>query len=418
MCVVSCDTDFATEDADTIYLAWENGRYAPAPPLLYVPGLKAIFQKHSERTKWQPASRDLAGTCALPGTDYAGNAPSTAQKAITSVESLHITPQDISRHKLCYQLASLAFATSTGSRSNTNGGDSCRLAQASGGSKDENPDFSSRSRQLYGSAGHTTPPYCPPSQGDSPSLTPHSTADGDVKSQNTPQKPNPESFNARLPLAELPSPKAQNKYRLNTMPLTAMEKQPALGVTVSKSVTPQRQRASKSSATSLKSILKSSSSCTSVASQGRPLRKGSVHFVSDLKINETRVGTTAVKWPRRLPSPLPRATRSISRMQQHPQRLSSSDGKASSQLVDVRARLANGTKGINRNDRIIQRTQRPEAKTPQRSAHQKLTMENLAEFPDQIEAGGRGLDRIWEEEDDTASNTDFELAVRMKRRWI
>jgi hypothetical protein len=45
-------------------------------------------------------------------------------------------------------------------------------------------------------------------------------------------------------------------------------------------------------------------------------------------------------------------------------------------------------------------------------------VENLAGFSDLIEAGGGQVDGLWDEGDDTVSNTDFELAVRMKRRWV
>jgi hypothetical protein len=122
MCVVTCDTDYATEDAGKPYLTWENGRCAPAPPLLYVPGLRAIFQKHREKAKWQPASTYLARRCALPSTCYADHALAGAKGAIISVAGLYITPRDLSRHKLWYQPAPLAVAPSTGSKSDTDGG--------------------------------------------------------------------------------------------------------------------------------------------------------------------------------------------------------------------------------------------------------------------------------------------------------
>jgi hypothetical protein len=415
MCVVNCDADYAIEDAGTTYLTWENGRYVPAPPLLYVPGLRAIFQKHSERAKWQPASRDLARTCALPDTYYAGHAPGRAQRAIISAERLCSTSQGFSRYKLCYQATPPTVATSAGSISDTGGGGCCRQSQPNGGSEDEGLESSQRSPGSPRNATNTAPPHFPSSQGDSPSHTLHSTVDGAMQSQKTPQKANPASFSARRPLAEASSFDVRNKYRPKTMSLAAIEKQAALGVTISKSVTPPRQSASTSSATSLKSILKSSSSSTSTVSQGRPPRKKDVRFAFDLESSETGVGPMlkAVKWPRRLPSPPPRATRSTSPMPQHPQHLSSSAGKASSQLMEVQARHTKGAKGISRRDGNKQMTQKLQAKAQPQSSHQILTMENLAVLSDQI-----GVNGVWEDEDDTASNTDFELAVRMKRRWI
>jgi hypothetical protein len=44
MCVVPCDTDCIADKAGITNLVWESGRY--------VPGLRPIFQKRSERVKW------------------------------------------------------------------------------------------------------------------------------------------------------------------------------------------------------------------------------------------------------------------------------------------------------------------------------------------------------------------------------
>jgi hypothetical protein len=45
-------------------------------------------------------------------------------------------------------------------------------------------------------------------------------------------------------------------------------------------------------------------------------------------------------------------------------------------------------------------------------------MENLAGLSAESKRDRRRpVDKFWDKEDDTASNTDFELAMVMKRRW-
>ena len=51
MCLLDSIVGVEREDRETVYLTIENGRYVPAPPVVYVPGLKQIFDK-LERQQW------------------------------------------------------------------------------------------------------------------------------------------------------------------------------------------------------------------------------------------------------------------------------------------------------------------------------------------------------------------------------
>ena len=46
MCIIT-SPDLEKENMRPIYLAVENGRYVPAPPKMYVPGLRQIFRKQA-----------------------------------------------------------------------------------------------------------------------------------------------------------------------------------------------------------------------------------------------------------------------------------------------------------------------------------------------------------------------------------
>jgi hypothetical protein len=45
MCVIGRNSDHFNEDACMAYLTWDDGQYAPAPSMFYVPGLRPTFQK-------------------------------------------------------------------------------------------------------------------------------------------------------------------------------------------------------------------------------------------------------------------------------------------------------------------------------------------------------------------------------------
>jgi hypothetical protein len=417
MCVVIRDNDYAAEDAGTIYLTWKNGRYVPAPPLFYVPGLRAIFHKQSERARWYAASHNLRRTCILPSTCYeTSHAPRPAQGAIFIEGNPHVTIPDFSRHSICSRSAPTAVATSTGYSSEADGADNCMHSHAASRAGDEGQDSSQQSIQSPGSAANTSLPERPYGYGTSPSLVSDNIAEGDISSQ----KSDSTFSSTRRPLAELSPFNAQNKSRTKIMSLAATGKQPALGIQSNECVTPLWHHASTSSATSLKSILKRCSNSTSTASQGRPQRKKSVRFLFDSESNGPGAGAMshAVQWPRRFASPPPPATRSKSPPPQHPKRLSSSAGKASLQMMQVRAGLAKVGLRSGGSNNISLRRQRPQANVQPKPKHQALTVENLATFDDWSRNGGRQVDWVWDDKDDTASNTDFELAVRMKRRWI
>src|SRR4051794_35443686 len=64
MCEISCNSDHFTEgDARTTYLSWENGQYAPAPSMFYVPGLRPIFQKQARRARRTTTARRSVSSC-------------------------------------------------------------------------------------------------------------------------------------------------------------------------------------------------------------------------------------------------------------------------------------------------------------------------------------------------------------------
>jgi hypothetical protein len=86
--------------------------------------------------------------------------------------------------------------------------------------------------------------------------------------------------------------------------------------------------------------------------------------------------------------------------------------------MEVRARVAKVGQGSSASDVNKQPKLRPQARAQPKPKYQLLSVENLAGFSDLIEAGGGQVDALWDEGDDTGSNTDFELAVRMKRRWV
>jgi hypothetical protein len=305
MCVVICNTDNTPEDAGTTYLNWENGRHVPVPPLFYVPGLRPIFQKQSERTKRHAASTDLGRTCALPRTYCAGRAYAGAQgAAIFGEGNLHITAQDSSRRRLYYQPATQSIIMSTNHSLVTVTPDSCNQAHINGNANDKGHVSSQQCLRPASSAVNKSPPLSPSSQSDP--LPPYSCfiSEWDMKSQKASQKIQRPSSIARRPLTELSSFNARNKFTPKTMSSTATGKQPALGSPINKSAMPLRHHASTSSSISLKSILKRPSSSTSKTPQGRPQRKKSVRFPFDLQSNGPGVGVTlnAATRPRRLAS--------------------------------------------------------------------------------------------------------------------
>jgi hypothetical protein len=63
-------------------------------------------------------------------------------------------------------------------------------------------------------------------------------------------------------------------------------------------------------------------------------------------------------------------------------------------------------------DSAGQQCETSEAKAHSEPGHRALVAQNLAAFFD-----GSQIDGQQEVEDDTASNTDFELAERIRRRW-
>ena len=86
--------------------------------------------------------------------------------------------------------------------------------------------------------------------------------------------------------------------------------------------------------------------------------------------------------------------------------------------MGVRAELAKAGQGNSGRDGIRRRERRPHGKVEPQRKHQALTVENVASLSNQNEADGAQGNASCEDGDDTASNTDFELAVRMKKRWI
>ena len=197
-------------------------------------------------------------------------------------------------------------------------------------------------------------------------------------------------------------------------------KQPTPGTSIDEHMIPLRDQASENSAKSLKSILKRRLSSTTAAPQSRTQTKKFVRFALNLESDRARVAATlsAMKRPRRLASAPPVTPRITSPAPQYYQSLSSSAGIASSQLVEIRGRLAKAGRDSSPGDIFRQWKQKPQAKTQPQAKHQPLTMEDLAALPEQKKSRGRRVDGVNDDGDDTASNTDFELAVRMKRRWL
>jgi hypothetical protein len=75
MCVIGRNSDHFNEDACMAYLTWDDGQYAPAPSMFYVPGLRPTFQKQARRTRRQATARrraELERTQALPYASYSG----------------------------------------------------------------------------------------------------------------------------------------------------------------------------------------------------------------------------------------------------------------------------------------------------------------------------------------------------------
>jgi hypothetical protein len=84
--------------------------------------------------------------------------------------------------------------------------------------------------------------------------------------------------------------------------------------------------------------------------------------------------------------------------------------------MEARARLAKVDQTVIGSDSIGKAKQRAQPKAQPQQKHQTLIVQNLAAFCKQMQDDGRQVDGPGEDEDEAASNTDFELAVRMKRR--
>lgn len=240
----------------------------------------------------------------------------------------------------------------------------------------------------------------------------------DVMSQMATQKSNHPSSTGRPGLSDLTFWASQSQSRPKTMSSVTIGKGPAYENSATSSTGPPQRHASKASATSSGSIVKRRSGLTATNPRDKRQRQKSVRFAFDIESNEAAAEemVDTGKLSLRLASPPPPATRDTSPLQQDS--LSSSAGKASSQSIEMRATLAEAANSNNTSDIIKPSHQRPQLKARPLAKHQALTMANLATLPDQSKNGGRHSDGLWEDEDDTASNTDFELAVRMERRWI
>jgi hypothetical protein len=143
-------------------------------------------------------------------------------------------------------------------------------------------------------------------------------------------------------------------------------------------------------------------------------RKKSVRFSFDAGADCPAAEATldVVKPPIRLPSPPPPPTKTISPMPRRVQQLWSSTRLASLQAMEVRASPTSTGHTRGGTDSAGQQCETSEAKAHSKPRHRALIAENLAAF-----FGGSQIDGRQEVEDDTASNTDFELAERMRRRW-
>src|SRR5450755_3199224 len=135
MCVVRCDTDYNAEDAGVTYLVWESGRYVPAPPLLYVPGLRPLFQKQSKRVRCHAEPSDLQRTSALPNVCYASRQVSGG--AIFAGRNPRLAAKAFSHGKPCDQPAPITATTSYDRSSQGNGAYSFTQAHSNGMAEDE-----------------------------------------------------------------------------------------------------------------------------------------------------------------------------------------------------------------------------------------------------------------------------------------
>ena len=227
------------------------------------------------------------------------------------------------------------------------------------------------------------------------------------------QKSDPPHLESRRPPSELSPSKVQTRARAMSMSSAPARNPPDTGIESNKPVPLLPGHASPSSA-SRKSILKKRSSSTSLPRQAWPLRKKSVRFSFNTGVDcpAAEVTPDVLKPSIRLPYPPHPPTKTISPMPRRVQQLWSSTRLASLQLMEVRASLSRTGHTRGGADSAGQQRETSEAKAHSKPEHWALIAENLAAF-----FGGSQIDGRQEVEDDTANNTDFELAERMRRRW-
>ena len=388
--------------------------------MFYVPGLRPIFQKQARRARGQATARrrvELERTQALPYASYPGLVSQRGSKEeIYSGYNAFTTSRNSREHGISGQLGPAAATGSTVTATGDEVTQSYAEVEASRCAHGRDSIPLQQSSQSPDNAADTYFPLMSPSPNDDSvllvSLVSDSMAGQDKIPQQGSQKSGPPHLESRRPPSKLSPSKVQNRPRATLMSSAPARNPPDIGIESNKLVPLLPNHALPSSA-SRKSILKKRPSSTSLPPQAWLLRK-SVRFSFDARVDCPAAEATpdVVKPPIRLPSPPPPPIKTISPMPRRVQQLWSSTRLASLQLMEVRASPSSTSHTRGGTDSAGQQCETSEAKAHSKPGHRALIAENLAAF-----FGGSQIDGRQEVEDHTASNTDFALAERMRRRW-
>ncbi len=401
MCIIECDSYPYKEDRSNTYLTRENGRYVPAAPIVYVPGLRQIVRKQDRRR-----DRDyyMNGGPPLPMHYIPGHTMGEVGGSAYWVEPPYFsTARDANHHAMLTQPTTAPYQGF--------GGDSVQDDALEGSSftsdknKNEIPIWSERSTSTSDAAANTFASSSSASTQDETSEpeTSHTTnvTEESISPQLKPSRPKPERTSIRRPVSELSAAAVQSGTGAMPSARAAKQADPLRTALYGANIFIRSRPKPTAEIKPLKSILKQKAISPNTLRQTSPRRTKSVSF--SLSTDEDALDdlSSEVKAKIGRTSPPPRPSSPST------QSSTSSAGRLSKEHI---AAKANGGKA--KSNKAGQKT------ANRKETASKLTKDNLT-MHSQSGHGGRWMRRSWTTNDDeTASNTDWDLAERMKRRWM
>ena len=397
MCIVKCDSCPYREDRSNTYLTWENGRYVPAAPMVFVPGLRQIIRRQDRQRDWDYY---MNGGPPTPMHYPSGHVLGDFQGPLYLDPPHFTTTQAANRHAMLNQPTQVAYRGF--------GGDSVQDNTVEELSFTSDKDCNEVPISLQGStsssdiaANKFLSPHNSSAQNETsePEIT-HSTHDTgeSIDTQPELQRPQPTRTSARRPLSEFSTTAGQNWTRSVPSARPVKRPDPLYAALYGRTMLARSRQKPAAETKPLKSILKQQPTSSSSPTQTKPQRKKSVSFSLSTEDDANNQPTRAVAAKTGRTSPPPRSPSPPA---------SSSAGRLSAEYIARKAKSAKS-----KANRAMRRTNHMKAEA------RPLTKDNLT-MHSESGRGGKAMRWTWiVDGSETASNTDWELAERMKRRWI